>query len=205
MKKFIITIVIIFITISIVQSQTLNNLSKCNKYESDVKHNSNVSLRLSTVYTNVFEGNNNLSYYDDGFGLTLSLQIDLGKLVSLYGDINYSYLKYTNNNKEHSVPPGYFSGQKPSVMFILGTKFYPVRPISLTYIKTGIGILSREDVVSYPPIFNIGIGYEYKLSRIFNIIIESNANYYAGAFGSYPGKYPKTFDLSIGVGTSIYF
>jgi len=202
MKKLIIVLAIFLITVSIAQSQSFKNIPNESNSEYTSTEDSYISFRLKTVYTNVSE-NSNFSYYDDGIGVTFSLQIDLGKMISLYGDFNYSSLKYTNNNKAHSNPPDYFSGRKPSLMLIFGTKLYPKKSRALIYLKTGLGILTREDAIGFPPIFNAGIGYELKLSKVFNVFAEGEAVYYAGTMGNYSGKYPETLDLTFGLGGSI--
>lgn len=199
MRRLIITIAIIFLTASTVLSQSLIFPSNINPSNSLKQEDSKLSCRIKPVYTSV-QRTTGWEYFTKGFGATFTIQFDLGKMVSTFIDFNYSSIKYFNNNKDHLTPPVYINENKPSFMFAGGAKLYPVKSIVPFYIKGGLGILARENGGPFPPILDLGLGCEYKLSEILNIFIESEADYYPGFF-----KSPESTDLSIGLGVSIYY
>jgi len=85
-------------------------------------------------------------------------------------------------------------------MFIGGVKYYPVKSIIPVYLKGGLGILARKNGGPFPPILVLGLGGEFKLSKVINVFAESEADYYAGWFSVHEAT-----DLSIGAGISIYY
>lgn len=198
MKKLIITLALIFIGLSVAYPQSLKRIENTTnlKYVENVYNT--VSFRLKPVFTSI-KSKSGLENFDNGFGFTSSLQFDLGRMISIFGEINISWFRYVNNNKNHRSPPEYFSGIITSEMINVGTKFYPYKSNVSPYIKAGFGLLVRNSKVAFPPLLNVGIGFEYKLSRIFNLFSELEINYQK----DYPVT--GTTDLSFGIGTSLYF
>lgn len=202
MKKLIFVFVIFLVTISIANSQSLKNFSGNKNFKSTEANDNYVSFRLKPVYTSV-QRTTGWEYFEKGFGLTFTFQFDLGKRISSFIDFNYSSIKYYNNNKDHLTPPVYINEYKPSFMFIGGVKNYPVKSIVPAYLKGGIGILARENGGPFPPLLNLGLGCEYKISKVVNVFIESEADYYPGL--SMVNGSKSSTDLSIGAGISIYY
>jgi len=201
-KEIIIALTIFLLAISSVQSQSLKSVSGNENFVSTEANDNYVSFRLKPVYTSV-QRTSGWEYFEKGFGLTFTFQFDLGKRISSFIDFNYSSIEYFNNNKDHLSPPVYVNEYKPSFMFIGGVRYYPVKSIVPVYLKGGLGILARENGVPFPPLLNLGLGCEYKLSKVVNVFVESEADYYAGISTSKSNK--SSTDLSIGAGISIYY
>ncbi len=202
MKNLLILFVILLIAVTSAQSQSLKNISGEKDFSLTEANDNYVSFRLKPVYTSV-QRTSGWEYFEKGFGLTFTFQFDLGKRFSSFIDFNYSSIEYFNNNKDHLSPPVYVNEYKPSFMFIGGVKYYPVKSIVPVYLKGGLGILARENGGPFPPLINLGLGCEYKLSKVVNIFVESEADYYAGISTSKSNK--SSTDLSIGAGISIYY
>jgi len=201
MKKLIITVILIFITIVSAYNQTLNSISSNKISILKDSNDSRISFRIKPVYTFV-QRTSGWEYFTNGFGATFTIQFDLGKMVSTFIDFNYSSIEYFNNNKDHLTPPVYIHENKPSFMFVGGAKFYPFKSTVPAYIKGGLGILARQNGGPFPPLLNLGIGCEYKISEIFNVFVETEADYYSGINVS---KLNQSTDLSIGLGVSVYY
>jgi len=121
------------------------------------------------------------------------LQYDLGK-VSLFFDVNTSQIKYIEKVKEHYPPVYIDKGFRTSNIVLIGAKLYA--PRFPAYLKAGVGFLAENPI---PPVLDFGIGYEYKLSKTFNLFLEGEAVYYGGIMEA-----PARTFLSVGIGTSIY-
>lgn len=202
MKHLLITFIIFLIGVTSVQSQSLKNISGGKDFSLADTNDNYVSFRLKPVYTSV-QRSSGWEYFEKGFGLTFTFQFDLGKRISSFIDFNYSSIDYFNNNKEHLNPPVYVKEYKPSFMLVGGVKYYPVKSIVPVYLKGGLGILARENGGPFPPLLNLGLGCEYKLSKVVNLFVESEADYYAGI--SIAKSLKSSTDLSIGAGISIYY
>lgn len=198
MKKLIITIAAFFIAISIAQSQSLKDISSDKFLLSIDKNDSKISFRIKPVYTSV-QKTAYWEYFTKGFGATFTMQYDIGKMVSTFLDFNYSSIEYFNSNY-HLTPPVFIHENRPSFMFVAGAKLYPIKSIIPAYIKGGLGIIARQNSGSFPPILNIGLGFEYKISEVINVFTESEADYFAGWLDA-----DETTDISIGIGVSLYY
>jgi hypothetical protein len=197
--KLLIILAIFFISFSTAYPQSLKSISGNKNLVLTETDDNYVSFRLKPVYTSV-QRSSGREYFEKGYGFTFTFQFDLGKRISSFLDFNYSSIKYFNNNKDHLDPPVYIQENKPSFMFIGGVKYYPVKSIIPVYIKGGLGILARENGGPFPPLLVLGLGCEYKLSKVINLFAESEADYYAGWISVNDAT-----DLSIGAGISIYY
>jgi len=196
MKKLILVFAIFLITVTVAQPQSLKDISSNEKIINTDTSDYVFSFRLKPVYTSV-QNSTGSTYHDNGFGFTFSLQYDFGKLVSMFFDVNTSSFRYHEIKfNEQGLPFHIDKGYQTSNMILLGTKFYPMRPQYPVYLKVGIGLLLEKMI---PPVLNFGIGYEYKLSKTFNLFIEGEADHYSGFMEAPAGTY-----LSVGIGTSIY-
>jgi len=198
MKRLSILLTIFIIAVSSVHSQSLKDISSNERLIRKDTIDYVFSFRLKPVYTSV-QNSRNSSYYDNGFGVTFSLQYDIGKMFSVFFDVNTSSIKYTEKVKEQYPPVFIDKGYNSSNMVVAGVKMYAMKPQYPVYIKAGIGFLSRTNGTSIPPLLNFGIGYEYKLSKVFNVFMEGEADYRSGSISG-----SSSTDLSIGIGASMY-
>jgi hypothetical protein len=176
--------------------------SQINKYALSVPGDVSeevLSIKMKIMYTTVDDANFS-AYFKNGYGISASIQGKLGSVFSLFGELNYNQLKFVKMQRETINPQTIYDGMKPSWIIAAGVRIYPVRNKYPFYFKTGLGIISREENNSFPPAFNIGLGYEFKLSKNANIFLEGE-NYY------YPGWVfqESSNDLSLGLGLSYIF
>jgi len=95
--------------------------------------------------------------HDQGFGFSVIPQYDLGKVVSLYAELNYSALSFNSSNDDAA-----------SFMFNFGTYLYASRAKVPVYFITGIGIHFKRALL-----INIGTGIEYRVSNGMSIFSEA--------------------------------
>ena len=195
MERLIIVSALILIGTISVYSQSLKDISSNDKLVIADSSDYVFSFRVKPVYTSV-QNSKSASYYGDGFGVTFSVQYDIGKMFSAFFDVNTSSIKYTEKVKEQYPPVYIDKGNQSSNMVVAGVKLYAMKPQYPMYLKAGIGILVKHVI---PPVLNFGIGYEYKLSRTFNLFFEGEADYYSGFMEA-----PSMTYLSVGIGASIY-
>lgn len=192
MKKIIITAVIILIAITSAYSQSLKDISSEKFFLPIEKNDSKTSLRLKPVFTSI---TNSSGYnYDLGYGFTTSLQIDLGKMVSLLGEVSFSWFSY--NSK--SAPPRNISGTMNSKMINVGIIFYPDKSFASPYIKAGTGLMSKHNEAAVSPLINVGIGIDYNVSKIFKMFSEIELNIRNETVVS-----GESTDFSFGIGLSL--
>jgi hypothetical protein len=125
------------------------------------KKNNSFSLKFKPTY--MFSTDLKYQYvawepeHDQGFGFSVIPQYDLGKVVSLYAELNYSALSFNSSNDDAA-----------SFMFNFGTYLYASRAKVPVYFITGIGIHFKRALL-----INIGTGIEYRVSNGMSIFSEA--------------------------------
>jgi len=178
--------------ISHIRPQLTLNTDDCFSLQNLNKKSNPFSLKLKTTYMfstdSKYYGISTEPEHDQGFGFSVIPQYDLGKVVSLYAELNYSSLSFNSSKDDAS-----------SFMLNFGTYLYASRGKVPVYFITGIGIRFKEALL-----FNIGTGIEYRVSNGMSIFSEAILHNEIGA-GAEGGRLLADPYLSFGLGISFNF